>query len=74
LEQELYKLDFKTWLHENGTSAAYTTAASVEAVPNRLFGPSSIPGGFQQPIKNYRNCGLAGCLKKQVHTREKFFN
>lgn len=69
MEQELCKLDFKTWLHENGTSAA-----SVEAVPNRLFGPSSIPGGFQQPIKNYRNCGLAGCLKKQVHTREKFFN
>jgi hypothetical protein len=69
LEQELCKLDFKTWLHENGTSAV-----SVEAVPNRLFGPSSIPGGFQQPIKNYRNCGLAGCLKKQVHTREKFFN
>jgi hypothetical protein len=69
LEQELYKLDFKIWLHENGTSAS-----SIAAVPNRLFGPPSIPGGFQQPIKNYRNCGLAGCLKKQVHTREKFFN
>jgi len=62
-------LNFKKWLHED------TTASSVAPVPNRLFGPSNIPGaGFQQPVKNYRKCGLAGCFVKQKHTAEKFFN
>lgn len=62
-------LNFKQWLIENGT-----TSASIATVPNRLFGPPSIPGGYQQPIKNYKKCGPAGCLKTQKHTNEKFFN
>ena len=70
MEQALYKLNFKTWLNENGT----TTASVGTPVPNRLFGPPSISGGYQQPIQNYVKCGLAGCLKKHKHTNEKFFN
>lgn len=63
-------LNFKKWLNENGTS----TASIGTPVPNRLFGPPSIPGGYQQPIQSYVKCGLGGCLKKQKHSNQKFFN
>ena len=62
-------LNFKQWLLENGTFSG-----AIAPVPNRLFGPPSIPGGYQQPITNYEKCGLAGCIKKQKHTNKKFFN
>lgn len=58
-------LNFKKWLNENGT----TTASAGPPVPNRLFGPASIPGGYQQPIENYVKCGLGGCSNSSKNNK-----